>query len=228
MLAEFGRARFGSRTKCPHHDPLRLGELAHPFAHEVAQPSFDLIALHGTADRLADDETDGRIRRFRGSHRMHDERRGRALAPATDHVAKRVTVAHAVGTREHVDQADRLARPLRRREDRIARPARVRMRRRKPCFLARRRLLGWKVRLLTSLSFDVCSGPRSTATARPRSLPRGHAAEVARVDLSTVRGAPESGQTGPLYCAADREFQSTRRCVHRFLQPGLWEQGTRR
>lgn len=32
----------------------------------------------------------------------------------------------------------------------MARPARVRIRRRKPCFLARRRLFGWKVRLLTT------------------------------------------------------------------------------
>ena len=31
----------------------------------------------------------------------------------------------------------------------IARPARVRIRKRKPCVLARRRLFGWKVRLLT-------------------------------------------------------------------------------
>jgi len=32
----------------------------------------------------------------------------------------------------------------------MARPARVRMRRRNPWVLARRRLFGWKVRLLTS------------------------------------------------------------------------------
>ena len=37
---------------------------------------------------------------------------------------------------------------MRRREDRIARPARVRMRRRKPWVLCRRRLFGWNVRLL--------------------------------------------------------------------------------
>lgn len=36
-----------------------------------------------------------------------------------------------------------------RRDARIARPARVRMRRRKPWVFARRRLFGWKVRLLT-------------------------------------------------------------------------------
>jgi hypothetical protein len=38
---------------------------------------------------------------------------------------------------------------LRRRAEMIARPARVRIRSRKPCVLARRRLFGWKVRLLT-------------------------------------------------------------------------------
>jgi len=46
-------------------------------------------------------------------------------------------------------QADSFSRPLRRRFARMARPARVRMRRRKPCLRARRRLLGWYVRLLT-------------------------------------------------------------------------------
>lgn len=44
------------------------------------------------------------------------------------------------------DQADSLARPLSLREARIRRPARVDMRWRNPCRLARRRLLGWKVR----------------------------------------------------------------------------------
>jgi hypothetical protein len=49
-------------------------------------------------------------------------------------------------------QAESSERPLRRRADRMARPARVRMRRRKPCVFARRRLFGWKVRLLTLFS----------------------------------------------------------------------------
>jgi len=38
---------------------------------------------------------------------------------------------------------------LRRRAERMARPARVRIRKRKPCVFARRRLFGWNVRLLT-------------------------------------------------------------------------------
>src|SRR5699024_3461336 len=46
-------------------------------------------------------------------------------------------------------QADSSTRPLRRRDDRIARPARVRIRTRNPWVRLRRRLLGWKVRLLT-------------------------------------------------------------------------------
>src|SRR6185312_2520936 len=50
------------------------------------------------------------------------------------------------------DQALRWSRPLRRRAARMARPARIRMRSRKPCVLARRRLFGWKVRLLTVVS----------------------------------------------------------------------------
>ena len=49
-------------------------------------------------------------------------------------------------------QAARRARPLRRRDDRIERPARVRIRSRKPWVLARRRLLGWNVRLDTRSS----------------------------------------------------------------------------
>src|SRR6185503_10293206 len=48
---------------------------------------------------------------------------------------------------QRADQADSSLRPLVRRAARMARPARVRIRSRKPCVLARRRLLGWKVRL---------------------------------------------------------------------------------
>jgi hypothetical protein len=39
--------------------------------------------------------------------------------------------------------AERRMRPLARRAERTARPARVAIRARKPCFLARRRVLGW-------------------------------------------------------------------------------------
>ena len=47
----------------------------------------------------------------------------------------------------------------------MARPARVRMRRRKPCVLARRRLFGWKVRLLTRFSVGRGAGRLSSTRA---------------------------------------------------------------
>lgn len=59
---------------------------------------------------------------------------------------------HEVVTVEDVAQAARRWRPLLRREAMMARPARVRIRRRKPCFLCRRRLFGWNVRLLTGMT----------------------------------------------------------------------------
>ena len=49
--------------------------------------------------------------------------------------------------------AESFARPLPRRADKTARPARVAMRARKPCFLARRRVLGWKVRFVIKNSY---------------------------------------------------------------------------
>src|SRR3982750_3286794 len=53
----------------------------------------------------------------------------------------------------------------------IARPARVRIRSRKPCVLDRRRLFGWKVRLLTRYSYCTTSagaGPPADGHARGR------------------------------------------------------------
>ena len=78
-------------------------------------------------------------------------------------------------------QADSSTRPFRRRAARMARPARVLMRWRKPWFLARRRLFGWNVRLLTMLAFVGSSQARqhgqqmvwrSTAVLRLASLCR--------------------------------------------------------
>jgi len=73
-------------------------------------------------------------------------------APLSQHSPERAASAQRLlpphGSRT---QADSRARPLARLLFRIDRPARVRMRARKPCFRLRRRLLGWKVRLLIGL-----------------------------------------------------------------------------
>ena len=72
------------------------------------------------------------------------------------------------------DQAESRVRPLSRRALMIARPARVRMRARKPCLRARRRLLGWNVRFTDSrlsrlLRLSGCScRPCSTNGQVPR------------------------------------------------------------
>jgi hypothetical protein len=89
---------------------------------------------------------------------MGDERGPRALGALADGGAEVLAAAHAMDLIEQRAQADSLERPLRRRDDRIERPARVRMRSRKPCFLARRRLFGWYVRLLTGLPHESGGG----------------------------------------------------------------------
>lgn len=67
-------------------------------------------------------------------------------------------------------QAERRVRPLERRFARIARPARVRIRARKPCLRARRRLLGWKVRFMVPAPGERSAAfePRPPADKRTR------------------------------------------------------------
>ena len=71
------------------------------------------------------------------------------------------------------DQALSRSRPLRLRAARTARPARVRMRSRKPCVFARRRLFGWNVRLLTGApGKDLDCASSRFASFRPASRVR--------------------------------------------------------
>ena len=69
------------------------------------------------------------------------------------------------------DQADSRVRPLSRLALMIERPARVRMRARKPCLRARRRVLGWNVRFTDSRPSRACStteqAPRPSTSDRP-------------------------------------------------------------
>lgn len=129
----------------------------------MAQTALHPVTDDGDADSLADDET--RTRRgidLPGSCgsvaplvRRWTTRRGRpARLPRRTALAKssrRLSRFSGDSTTSRVPRcyAERAARPLPRRFARIARPARVRIRRRKPWVLARRRLFGWKVRLLT-------------------------------------------------------------------------------
>jgi hypothetical protein len=126
------------------------------------------------------------------------------------------------------DQADRRARPLARRADRIARPARVRIRSRKPWVFERRRLFGWKVRLLTSgTPSSSCSphvatmcqliwvdpGESETGVATSRSgchreVGRGAGQEIATIVAGEIAGR-QSSSTLPAWI--EQPVERTRR-----------------
>ena len=101
-------------------------------------------------------------------------------SPATSSVAPSPAASSPAG------QAESSERPLRRRAATIARPARVRIRSRKPCVLALRRLFGWKVRLLT----------RSSPPDTLQEGQRAGAPWPGQVLVSTVRRGRWPGQTG--------------------------------
>ena len=112
------------------------------------------ITPNGSTDAFSDDEAESSWFVYRSRSKV-DDRVCSADASASAH-CRAIVIGpnHAVGSREHrrcldrTNYAESSVRPLRRRAPRMARPARVRMRRRKPCTLARRRLFGWKVLLL--------------------------------------------------------------------------------
>ena len=114
------------------------------------------VPHHAAADRLAHDQADPAAPALRVlGQQVHTLPTAAAPArPATVGDRREVCGAATGGvprasTGARSAQADSSLRPLRRRADRMARPARVRIRSRKPWVLARRRLFGWKVRLLT-------------------------------------------------------------------------------
>jgi hypothetical protein len=106
-------------------------------------------------------------------------------------------------------------RPLPRRAAMIARPARVRIRRRKPCFLCRRRLFGWNVRLLTGMTpvtrdHRMSTNPligsvQGACPAHRRRNPQGAQHETAGSTPTDPRYVAACGQVKP---AIPRLFHS--------------------
>jgi hypothetical protein len=88
--------------------------------------------------------------------------------------------------RREAGQADSSVRPLRRRAAMMARPARVRMRKRNPWVLARRRLFGWNVRL-----------PLVTTVGLPVLGARPHPSGLRRRDCRVVRVSPPPTREAP-------------------------------
>ena len=143
-----------SRARCRSRRFTRLRTTALPTALLTTKPTSGRLAGVGCSLEVDHDSagpaaTTRRTARRKASLSREPVRRGQ----------------HARGRRRRSRQTARLLRPLRRREDRMERPARVRMRRRKPCILCRRRLFGWNVRLLTSVLSDAVSLGVSTPLA---------------------------------------------------------------
>lgn len=110
-------------------------------------------------------------------------------------------------------QPARRTRPRRRREEMMARPALVRIRRRKPWVRLRRRLLGWKVRLLTRMlhcSMVGTDAPNSDArTPRRRLLndTRSDPVQQTRVPDGACRA--DTPKWGKIFCEIVCERLST-------------------
>lgn len=125
----------------------------------MPKPARNPVSLNGIPHGLPDDESDSGVRRISivrsgsGPIQVHHHVGPNSAYTATNGTAEIAGPRHPVLSWEHsprlpgCDQAVSERRPLPRREDTMARPARVRIRSRKPCTRARRRLFGWKVRL---------------------------------------------------------------------------------
>ena len=139
------------RGICAHHKKATARQRLKVPAHERAKPPLDAVPGDRRANRPANYESyPGRFppgqRVVPDQQVAHHQRPTRADPGAHGQRELRAAAHPGLGRQ---DQALSRSRPLRLRAARMARPARVRMRSRKPCVLARRRLFGWNVRLLT-------------------------------------------------------------------------------
>jgi len=143
------------RGVCAHHKKATVRQRLKVPAHKRAKPPLDAVPGDRRANRPAHHKSyPGRLLPVLCAllgvlaDQQVAHHQGPARSASGAHGQRELgAVAHPGLGRQ--DQALRWSRPLRLRAARMARPARVRMRSRKPCVLARRRLFGWNVRLLT-------------------------------------------------------------------------------
>lgn len=177
--------RTGQRS---HHDPGTVGESAQLCGDRPANPASSPMALDGAADLLADDQAHARRDRVVSHLQVQHHAPTAGPAATAGGVPEVRRGPQPVGCREHVaGQADRRSRPLDRRAARMERPARVLIRARKPWVLARRRVLGWKVRFMVML-LGVGSRFRRRACRRREGqqyVTRSHAVKPALVGSSS-------------------------------------------
>jgi hypothetical protein len=163
LLFEPGRDGIPATGKSPDHYPVGWIEVPDHRSGDMPEPSGHPVPLHRPAHGLRDHEpypgptvikalAPACVHHDVGLHRPH---------PSIDCGTEFRRPRHPVARRKHrADPASyyavSLRRPLPRRLATIARPARVRIRSRNPCTRARRRLLGWKVRLPLATAVTPC------------------------------------------------------------------------
>lgn len=123
----------GRRTRSDEEKTGRHGGLGQDRPHSTAQQ----IARDG----IADGATDGERHAWRRHGEIFDVCTPNGSDPHSATFAAKPL--EGLARADPIDQADRRARPLSRRDFNTARPARVLMRARKPCFFERRRWFGW-------------------------------------------------------------------------------------
>ncbi len=139
------------RSVSTHHKKATARKAVKVPAHQLTKAPLHPVPGHRRSDCPADHESNPGwlgVTESVGPHQQVAHDGGPAdPGPGTHGQRELAAMPHPGLGRQ--DQALSRSRPLRLRAARTARPARVRMRSRKPCVFARRRLFGWNVRLLT-------------------------------------------------------------------------------
>jgi len=180
------------RGVCAHHKKATVRQRLKVPAHKRAKPPLDAVPGDRRANRPAHHKSyPGRLmpvlRVLADQQVAHHQGPARSGPSAHGQRELRAVAHPGLGGQ---DQALSRSRPLRLRAARIARPARVRMRSRKPCVLARRRLFGWNVRLLTGTPGQgSCRGHARTARGSRihHRLPSGTPPFASRAPLTRLR-----------------------------------------
>jgi hypothetical protein len=189
----------------------------------VAKPPANPISHHCLTDATAHDESNHRrLIGVRPHSKVPDNQGPAEPLPATNRGREVRTPPHPRGRGQHrrppsprrhgAGQTLTRARPLRRRAARMARPARVRMRSLNPCVLARRRLFGWNVRLLTET-------PDTRHRSSAPTIRRHHHGVTNRWDKVSAHARTILGQrriTGGV------QSQTSERYAHNRVQSNLW------
>jgi hypothetical protein len=149
-------ARVRGRSVGTHHKKATARKTVKVPAHQLTKAPLHLVPGHRRTNRPADHEPYpgwphrgwlGIISSVRPYQQVAHDSGPAGTGPGAHGQPELGAVTHPGLGRQ--DQALSRSRPLCLRAARTARPARVRIRSRKPCVFARRRLFGWNVRLLT-------------------------------------------------------------------------------